>query len=118
MKPFFTPDDFRYKLFKGIDTCVSEQACEIANQKLNTLIKSWPVVYKFNQSWLSLKGTDGTHQARLAFIEEIKREPCKHEPKPLRCRKVNAETGEVSYEGYICIYCNVELKAEWREVEK
>lgn len=50
------------------------------------LIESWPVVSGFQESeyksWImdSRPNSGSTHKARLAFIEEIEKKPCEHEP--------------------------------------
>jgi hypothetical protein len=54
-----------------------------------------------------LEGLDNvykeTHKARLAFIEPIAKEDCKHEP---------IESVMI---GHICMYCGVKLQATWTE---
>lgn len=101
MKDLFEPEDFC-----DIDFAAMDYAADVANKKLNKLIESWPVVYQFGNSWLPLNGTDATHKARLAFIEEIKKEPCKHEPEdgwfmlssPTKCK-----------------HCGTQLQITWKE---
>ena len=91
----------------------NEYAAIIANEKLNKLIESWPVVYGWypptypQGTWTSSETihSTSTHTARLAFIEEIKKEPCKHEPK--------VTEGITSYLPY-CKHCGVKLVAEWK----
>lgn len=101
-------------IFKG---CKTVEDCE---EKLNELIESWPVVYKYSDSpnWMPndkpMSEKDGRffsfdQKARLAFIEEIVKEPCKHEPR----RWANICEGE-TFEP-ICFHCGVELKATWSE---
>jgi hypothetical protein len=95
----------------------NEYAAIIANEKLNALIESWPVVLQYKEGITSHWNTEDvfgrpdnpTHTARLAFIEEIKKE-CKHEP-------------EIHYDGEFdisclipkCKHCRVELQATWSE---
>lgn len=88
------------------------EVCTIA-EKLNALIESWPVVYVrpgpkmgFVASSLYLNERD-THKARLAFIEKIVKEPCKHEPSNLFLNDPR------TYEAK-CKHCGVKLVAEWR----
>lgn len=58
------------------------EVCPIA-EKLNKLIESWPVVYgqwggvyrSFGESYTDKYDSGATHTARLAFIQEIKKEP-------------------------------------------
>lgn len=80
MVDIFKPSDFMQHLDMEY---VSKQCAEIANAKLNKLIESWPTVYALanngqwylNQQALPIAATN---KARLAFIEEIKKEPCSH----------------------------------------
>lgn len=94
MKNLFKPEDFvkgiNYSLGEG-NYIALQNVVNIANSKLNALIESWPVVYYSSHNALGeLKGSAGliigshqngdTHKARLAFIEEIVKEPCKTRP--------------------------------------
>jgi hypothetical protein len=105
MKDFFEVKDFIYK--STLDYDQGQVAAAIANKKLNEIIQSWPVVYGqlpvSGFSWTGPKQWYDTHKARLAFIEEIVKEPCKHEPTIHRGL------------GYICKNCGVELQATWSE---
>ena len=107
---FFKPEDFE-NLSVTKDNLVPEIAAEIANDKLEKLIESWPVVYgRTNLENEILYGTVkagyDTHKARLAFIEPLLREPCKHEP---------TEIGSPVWDEkkVICKYCGVKLIATW-----
>lgn len=119
MKDFFKPEDF-----EDYDSYLRYNLCRDVNEKLNKLIESWPVVYgnifisndgsafDVGSVWNITKLNDKTHKARLAFIEEIKKEPCKHEPS-----KTRLDFGGIPIS--ICVHCGVELQvAEWREVKK
>lgn len=117
MKNFFKPEDF-----KNLPE-YAEHLANTANQKLNALIESWPVVYGSEQMCVSNEITpikekqwrlnqcvtgfvpENTHKARLAFIEEIVKEPCKHEPKQVIGTE-NAMWAE-------CAKCGVELVPTW-----
>jgi len=57
-----------------------------------------------------------THKARLAFIEEIKKEPCKHEPEDIQIFNASGNY-RFSFGAGIskCKYCGVELQATWSE---
>lgn len=108
MTNIFKPEDFDDNAGGYGPYC--EQHAELANKKLNALFESWPVVYVrpgpkmgFVASSLYLNERD-THVARLAFIEEIVKEPCKHEPDFLNW----------GYERQKCKHCGVELVAEWK----
>lgn len=109
MKNFFKPEDFEFPA-EGANLHVAN----ICNEKLNEFIESWPVVYGSVGAipkpyvWSINKITTDTHSARLAFIKEIKKEPCKHEPD---------NRGWVSeYDGFVlCKHCGVKLKSVWVE---
>ncbi len=112
MIKLFKPEDF-------LDTMVTldyipKYAAKIANAKLNALIKTWPVVY-FNKDLtlvdknpLSTKYEPGLHdsKARLAFIEEIVKVPCKHLSKAYGHR--------LGIPKSICKDCGFEQIAEWK----
>lgn len=103
MKAFFHASDFDVKHITAYN--FTEVSARIANNILNKHLESLPVVYASElQEWQWTENKDvlDTHKARLFGIEEIKKEPCKHEPQ---------------FPGYgelICKYCQVELIAEWR----
>lgn len=105
MKDFFKPEDFSGT--GGVIPEIAEIMSGIANEKLNALIKSWPVVYIDPSDKIvisDLQGPKDTHKARLSFIEEIVKEPCKHEPQDLHTY------GPRIY----CKHCGVELIADWK----
>ena len=83
MKDLFTAEDF--------NSCVSllrkeanVLAAIIANEKLRKEAEKWPVVYGQQMhmenyiKWTESENSRASFKARLAFIEEIKKEPCKH----------------------------------------
>ena len=107
---FFKPEDFD----NGIG-CY--KAAEIANAKLQELVESWSMVYTriildgpMTGSCEQLKMPHHTHQARLAFITELPKEPCKHQP----VKKLLYEIGDMQIY-YECAHCGVELTATWEE---
>lgn len=109
MNNFFKPEDFQSQTVWAPH---SKSLATIANEKLNALFESWPVVYVrpgpkmgFVASSLYLNERD-THKARLAFIEKIVKEPCKHEPRLLS-----------DGNSYKCKHCGVELQATWKPVD-
>lgn len=110
MKDFFKPEDFKDCEDNGL-------SCVRANEKLNKLIESMPVVYqlepKTNYGWYQEKDhykNKYKYQARLAFIEEIKKECPMHEP------RVSLGIGMNDYEyKAFCKHCKVELQATWSE---
>ena len=91
----------------------NEYAAIIANEKLNKLIESWPLVYSnegiLTEYWGPTKHTFNTHKARLAFIEETKKEPCKHEP-----TEYVGQFGDTS-RNWKCRLCGAKLVVEWKE---
>jgi hypothetical protein len=77
MKDFFNHEDFMRFDFRY-------EITDIANAKLNALIEAAPLVYyknieliKDNYCWIENNPHVATKTARLMFIEEIKREPCR-----------------------------------------
>lgn len=104
MKNYFKPEDFEHLAMS--DYYPIEIAAELANKKLNTLIESWPVVYiaSKDSAIYFREQTGNTHKARLAFVEPIVKEPCKHEP-------TWTNGGTESLEK--CKHCGVELIATW-----
>lgn len=124
MRDIFKPSDF-YAVTFVVD---AKLAADAANEKLNKLIESWPVVYFSSHNAIGeLKGSAGliignkqlgdTHKARLAFIEEIKKEPCKHTVASHRAGNgpwvLNTE-----YDGsFVCEKCKTKLEIQWKEKE-
>lgn len=115
MKNFFKPEDFQ-GTYGHYQKELHEEYCRIANKKLNELIESWPVVYGYGETPMasSLWNMNGperergphTHKARLAFIEKLIKEPCKHEPD---FQKTFGTDGSC-----YCKHCGVELIPEWK----
>lgn len=121
MKNYFKTEDF---LTDG-NFFTAGDAALIANEKLNILIKSWPIVYgtetkysglgcgpiNYNHFITSLT----THKARLAFIEPIIKTICIHEPMSY-VYSVGAQIAEVPRDLKAkCVHCNIELVATWSE---
>ena len=87
------------------------------NEKLNKLIESWPERYAFagakfhDGSWLTMDkfpNKNPTYKARIAFIEEMVKKTCKHEPM--------LKTFDFScWQHGVCRHCGVELQATWSE---
>jgi hypothetical protein len=119
VKYFFKPSDFDKDDDGLIDTTL---ASRLANEKLNKLIESMPVVYgnANNKEWIQCQFKDDTHKARLAFVEEIVKEPCAHEPiEDLNYNYTNSNGWKHSTAKIpLCKYCGVELQATWSEVSK
>ena len=103
---FFKPEDF-----DEYDSYLRYNLCRDVNEKLNKLIESWPVVYGKSKQWDQTDGRPDsyvgcTHKARLAFVEEIKKEPCKHCPEfGYGCKDTETR----------CKHCGVKLVATWGE---
>lgn len=117
MNNFFKPEDFQSQTVWAPH---SKSLATIANEKLNALFESWPVVYVrpgpkmgFVASSLYLNERD-THKARLAFIEEIVKEPCKHEPMNYFDTRGTKHIDAVPRKSK-CTVCGVELVAEFKE---
>lgn len=130
-KGFFKPEDFNCRYSQET---WHELAADIANEKLNKLIESWPVVYgEFQDNMLVMpfgmvKGATDSHTARLAFIEKIKKECVNHEPEyaqdtiisfsgkeAARSNLSTHEYGRVYLQR--CKHCGVELQATWTAKE-
>lgn len=117
MKDYFKPKDFLDT--KGCQSYPVETIASIANEKLNALIGSMPVVYSYNgeDDWFFPTKQDYpnvTHMARIAFIQEIVKKPCEHVPYVAN-DNIILTTYPAQYPEPIfkCKRCNVELKAEW-----
>lgn len=89
----------------------------IAQDIFENWLKEQPVVtgWQDDDSWVwgtSVNKPD-THTARLVAIEEIKREPCKHEADGL----ISGTVVEYSLNNIKCRHCGVKLVAEWKAAE-
>lgn len=106
MKDFFKPQDFPDLL--GL----REQAAENANEKLNALIESCPVVYgnmlaNTDMRWLDERNSFHTHTARILDIQKLPKQECKHEPDLLKMFQ------EYGLQNSKCKHCGIELRATW-----
>lgn len=117
MNKFFKPEDFTSAMCTS--RYIPENVAELANAKLEKLIESWPVVYGIGSidkaAWTSAPINNAEHKARLAFIEPLLREPCKHEP--VWENQASLSTGLISptYFGNAhCHKCGIELIATWK----
>ena len=111
MKKFFKPEDFNVPIVRN------EDLADHCNSILQREIESWPVVFQLeprtNHGWYEEKEHlhyKYKHKARLAFIEEIKKEPCKHQPVTYASQAFH----EVDLTSVKCKHCGVELVAEWK----
>lgn len=125
MVEIFKPEDFEEQ-FGSVEQARAnrELSAKIANAKLNKLIESWPVVYGFadKHGWFkpdTEANENATHKARLAFIEEIKKECVKHEPvfskERVSAMMFNFDDKSEFYKQAHCKHCGVELQATWSE---
>lgn len=109
MKPLFTPE-----MFKPISGWMSQViVSEYANKIFTEWLQSQVVVYGWldseNESgiWTTSESQGDTHTARLVCVEELKREPCRHEPSD-----TSFTISPLSLSGF-CNKCGVKLKAQW-----
>lgn len=116
MKQFFKPDDFS-KARTNFD-CAS-----IANLILDDEIKKAPVLVQLEPEktfgWFEADGFTPKYfkrKARLMFIEEIQREPCKHEPVQTNAHVIlTSIPPKQPKPEFKCGICGVELVATWSE---
>jgi len=112
MKNLFEPDDFYTDVISEDNYAIV--SARIANKKLNKLIESWPAIYGPQEysRWSEVQSRQDTIKARLAFIELIPKEPCKHE---VEARNIRSGFF-VPYFQPKCKNCGVQLKATWSEL--
>lgn len=126
-KPFFEPIDFIINndivglIYLGSKIHV-DAACRIANAKLEKEIQSWITVYSCTSHkgmscalWSNENHKDAhnTHTAKLAFIEELPKKECVHEPKVSVSIK-GLDLPKATHlhqipEQFYCLKCGVEL---------
>lgn len=122
MKDLFKLEEFA----QVAGTDIHEVHCKYVNEKLNKLIESWPVVFNTTNnagitSWIHYKPIGYHSQARLAFIEKIKKECVNHIPK-IQSKQVASPMSDdpcaaalVLGCSIVCLNCGVELQATWSE---
>lgn len=113
---FFKEEDFNFK-----NDGQNANAAYYANQKIEKYLDSCPVVYgnPTAQYWQSFKG-QASHTAKIICIEEIVKEPCKHEPSDfiVQNKTEMPENFVISYESFVfCKHCKTKLKAEWKAID-
>lgn len=104
----FKPEDFKGSYYHNQPRVLGAFARR-ANEILQKEIALWPVVYSMNHQLAWFKDDSDSRlsrRARLAFIEPIVKEECKHEP-------TNDLSGSLWIK-QICKHCGVELVAEWK----
>jgi hypothetical protein len=95
----------------------------VSADDLEKILRESPVVYgKVTDGQLTrfsdIKDCLDTHTARLLLVEEIKKEPCKHEAAVYRNTWNDTGPRHIhDAENLKCAHCGVKLKAEWKEVE-
>lgn len=79
MNEFFKPDDFWSAIqYTTFDEDCKKKCADAANKKLNAEIEKWPVVWLDAETctrWSEYIKKESAKRARLAFIEEIPKEP-------------------------------------------
>lgn len=119
MKNFFKPEDFQYVKDNHISRVSIQEIVDIANHILNAEIDKWPVVYakSYDGTDISYWHEDGggtinvMKTARLAFIEEISKKECLHEPETAMMCGPQGYTESVAIDK--CKHCGKKLKATW-----
>ena len=116
---FFTPEDFddfvkgNYPL--GMKTM--DAIAYFANEKFQKFVDASPKAYGNSTQFdiVSSPTSSDTHSAVIMFIEEIVKEPCKHEPKfhTLMGKKVLEFANPPE-----CRICGTKLVLHWEAVEK
>jgi hypothetical protein len=125
MKQIFKPEDFNHTIYRDMThDQIMQVYCDAANFKINQLIESWPMVHSTNPCNFWVKDTikqfvdpEMTHKARLAFIEEIVKEPCTHRP---AMSKIGNDPWTLSTNKDGQIYCSacmisLNINAVWKE---
>ncbi len=99
----FKPEDFETIIIATSEEM--NQISDFANAKLKEWLDAAPTVYGDNDGlWIDRnRYKNDTHSAKIVCIEQIKTEPCKHEP-----------VEEIRHT--ICKHCNVKLDAKWEAV--
>lgn len=125
----FTARDFAGST-ELIDHISWKDAAEVANARLAEMLSEAKVVYGTSSTrgllpdvWSKSAvayGVPDTHRALLINIEELKREPCEHEPRMYYKRDANdnfVKSGSAMVRSYEheCLKCGVKLKAKWEE---
>jgi hypothetical protein len=119
LKDIFTPQDF---MGTHREQNFAHYCALVANEKLKKIMETWPVVYSWGhfEGWYSDNTSACTHVGRVAFAEEIPKEPCKHEPDRRWQGQFNPDAypegrGLKRVDSARCIHCGVELVPEWKE---
>lgn len=112
----FKPEDFYTS--ENIQKTTAGLAARVANRKLEEWLSQAPVVYggpTLANIYSIQQSKINTFKAKLVCIEELPKEPCKHEPvkriSPFMYR--NETSGPCTYEPN-CRKCGIELVAEWK----
>lgn len=130
-KDFFKPEDFESYVWAWDPKHPSSERCaELANKKIAELIDSWPTVYADVPTMLmySQAKWDGNpllhvqdlhpYTAKLAFIQELPKEPCKHKVAMQRYGGADWIIATESDGTFTCGSCGAKVAMEWTEVKK
>jgi len=118
----FTPEDFLVDSQED-PLSMREFMAYRANVKLAEYLKTLPRLTglrepEYNMWFFGQRPSDhDTHVCYSFGIEELKREPCKHEPIVEKKRQMSSIFPEYEQTIPKCKHCGVALKAEWKEVE-
>jgi len=108
---YFKPEMFEQVLsVKADQKWMMEYVAKTANLKLKEHLLSATIVY-CDKDELHFSGVDEigyTHKGYLIGVEELPKEPCKHEPKN-RFDGPNTQDWTT-----VCCHCGVELVADWK----
>lgn len=118
---FFNSEDF-----KRAAPHIKQICADVANAKLNKALG--PVVYcspatdarpySFEHWHYGKNSYDNTHIAHLFNVQEINKEPCKHEPISTREGVIDIENKRDYTKIFYtpeCKHCGAKLKAKWEE---
>lgn len=132
-KPFkFEPSDFAaihkeavkngYASYNAGDmwepTDTLKMLVDAANAKLAQWRAQATVVYGKPEvgAWTDIENKLATHRALLIDIQELPKEPCKHEPPELTpLQLLAAKQNGFTQSSTHCRHCGVKLRAEWKE---
>lgn len=122
MKPIFSAEDFRF-LDHNNYISPAGRAATLAQEKIQKLIESWPVVIgapddqevdHWSPSLYNYPGA--THKARLAFIEELPKKECLNHSPTVAAQNVSERNPDIAYMlgcSVKCSICGAKLKATW-----
>lgn len=113
---YFKAEDFQIEnVFGDSKLAIEQKVAMIANEKLYSLIQLWPKYYCKESlgtyhTFTIERFKDSTHIFRIAFIEPIVKEQCKHRVKQMSWVEENG----VELFHARCEMCGAELISEWK----